>query len=114
MNFVKPKVGSNILPISTLCYYHSFKPFIPPHFSIENQDMCHGTTACGLIEIQSQLDQNHGTLYIANEVLTGNRRLSNNISKSFEWKHPQPYKASKPKYVRWMRGASNIPYVIIF
>ena len=27
--------------------------YIPPHFNTQNQDMCHGTIGCNLIEIDS-------------------------------------------------------------
>ena len=43
--------------------------------------MCHGTIGSGLIEIQSQLNQNSNTLYIADGVLIWNRCLYCNMHK---------------------------------
>ena len=38
--------------------HHSFIPSNPPHFSTQNQDMCHGIIGSGMIEIESHPDQN--------------------------------------------------------
>ena len=49
--FLKPKVGSNILPMSRVCHNCSFQPLIPSHFSTQAMDMCHGTTGSSMFEI---------------------------------------------------------------
>ena len=41
---------------------HSLKPFIPPHYSTQNQDMRHGTIGSGKSENESQHDWNYSTL----------------------------------------------------
>jgi len=35
------------------------KPLIPPHFSTQTQDMCHGTIGSGMVEIEFQPYQDY-------------------------------------------------------
>ena len=39
-----------------LAHNRSYKPFIPPHFDTQDQDICHGTIDYDLIKIECQDD----------------------------------------------------------
>ena len=62
--------------MSRVCHNRSFEPFIPPHFSTQNWDMCHDPIGSDMIEIQPQHDRNYGTLwgFIGNMRLYYNQR----------------------------------------
>ena len=48
--------------MSTVYHNRLCKLLIPPHFKTESQDMFHGIIGYDLIEMESQLDWNNGTL----------------------------------------------------
>ena len=42
--------------MSKVYHNHSFKLFIPPHFSTQNHNMCHGIICSHLLAIEYEID----------------------------------------------------------